>query len=447
MTSPRLYKQFFSLGGSQNTTQVSLQPPNFPYLPSPPAYPGTPTPLTLPSSTIPVTSTVGFTSTGTINIPSVTGNNTTQNNNISYTGITGSSFTGCTGGTGSVSNGTVVTQTSVPPSASWTAPPGVKWVIVTGCGGGGGGGAGASISSSNNAYPLFVWCIAGGGGGGQAATTNTHVLNVVPGATYPISIGLGGIGGTVNGVWNGAPYQGPAVYPNNYGGATWGTTGSAGQNTLFGTTIFFGGQGGRRGEIILRAFTPNEIDYFQSAGTGFPGSNANTNFDPGANPIGSSQFNKTDASVNAFPAAWPNPVLGGQIVQARSYGIWNPPAIASANFTLDQVLTAGIINNSVSLVGNAAAQGLSNLWTGGNAGSGGGGGGGISGNIYSQGGVGGQGAQGFAGYPFSGGGAFGVYGGGGGGGGGGEGLNYNNTHDGGPGGNGGSGFVEIAWIQ
>lgn len=428
MSSPRLFKQLFSLpiGGADATTTILN---------------GSPSGFTLPSTTIVVNSTSGFTSSGLINVVSintVAGIGTVgSNNTITYTGIVGNTFTGCTGGTGTVFNGAPVTQISNSPvfNANWIAPPGVKWVIVTGCGGGGGGGSGASNSSTNNAYPLFVWVIAGGGGGGQSAMTSTHVVPVVPGVSYPVSIGLGGLGGPVNYVFNGAPNPGP----NNYGGTAWGQPGSSGQNSLFGTIIFPGGQGGRRGEILQRGFVANEIDYGQYTGTGFPGSNSNSNFDPGANPIGGTQFNTAPV--------WPNPVLGGQIVQARSYGIWNPPGLVTSQFTLDQVVTQGIINNSQSLVANSAAPGLSNLWTGGGVGAGGGGGGGTSNNIYSVGGTGGQGAQGVAGYPFSVGGNSGIFGGGGGGGGGGEGLNYNNTHDGAPGGNGGVGFIEIAWMQ
>lgn len=423
MSNPRLFKQFFSLGGSQITCTAAPVTTVAPYT--------TPA-INLPTSTILVTSTAGFTSTGTINVVTyIQNNNQNINNTITYTGITGSSFTGCSGGTGILFAGTVITQLSVSASSSWTAPRGVKWVWVTGCGGGGGGGSGASVSSTNNAYPLFQEVIAGGGGGGQAAPTNTHVVSVIPGTTYPISIGLGGVGGTVNGVWNGAPYSGPAVFPNNYGGASWGNAGSNGQSTVFGSVIFPGAQGGRRGEILPRIFAWNEIKYATFNGIG--------NFGGGDDPIGSTQF--------AGGTPFPNPVLGGQVVQNRSYGIWNPPGIATSSFTLDQVLSIGGLNNSQSLVANSAPAGLSNQWTGGAGGSGGGGGGGSSNNMYSTGGSGGQGAQGFAGYPFSTGGNNGIYGGGGGGGGGGEGVNYNNTHSGSPGGNGGSGFIEIAWIQ
>jgi hypothetical protein len=427
MTSPRLFKQIFTFEGGAAAQTIPSQDN-----------------ITLPTSTIPVASTAGFTSSGQISFYTTVGANVYALQTVTYTGTTPTSFTGCTGGTGTIfiyatyPSPTLVTQTTASPVnvANWVAPPGVKWVWVTGCGGGGGGGSGASVSATNNAYPLFTWCIAGGGGGGQAAPTNTHVVPVTPGVSYPISIGLGGLGAVPNPVWNGAPYVVTALYPNNYGGACWGNYGSNGQSTIFGSLIFPGGQGGRRGEILQRAAAMNEIII-----------NGGGNFAGGDNPVGSTQYNKTDPGQGAFPPAFPNPVLGGQTVQGRTYGIWNPPGIQSSNFVLDQVITIGIINNSQSLVGPAAPAGANNDWSPGSGGAGGGGGGGISNNIYSFGGGGGQASFGSAGNNFANGGGNGGYGGGGGGGGGGEGVNFNNTHDGAHGGNGGAGFIEIAWIQ
>jgi hypothetical protein len=440
MTVSKLIKQAFTFNsGSDVFTYANNNPDG----------------VTLPTSTITVFSTASFTNSGQIQFYSYNGSNAFTLQTISYTSKNATQFLGCSGGTGTLFNYSTYPQNTVITQASnssanqftWTAPPGVKWVWVTGCGGGGGGGSGASVSSSNNAYPLFVWCIAGGGGGGQASVTSTHVIPVVPGVTYPVSIGYGGIGGSTNVVWNGAPFSGTPIFPNNYGGATWGNPGGSGQSSIFGTTVFAGGLGGKRGEILQRVVAVNEIDFYQAAGTGFPGVNANSNIDPGGNPIGSSQYNKTDPPSNSFPTPFQNPVLGGNVVQARTYGIWNPPGIVSSQFVLDQVLTIGVINNSQFPVANAAPQGLNNNWSPGTSGAGGGGGGGTSNNIYSVGGQGGQAAFGSGGNNFAYGGGFGQTGGGGGGGGGGEGLNYNNTHDGAPGGNGGAGFVEISWIQ
>jgi hypothetical protein len=437
MSSPRLFKQFFSLGNAANVTTLISTPSSY----------------TLPQSTITVNSTFGFIAASPsnpqiINVVSTnTAFNQAVNNTITYTGISGNMFTGCSGGSGTVSNGSLVTQLSSSPvfDTFWTPPPGVKWVIVTGCGGGGGGGSGASVSSASG-LPLFIYAIAGGGGGGQAALTSTHVVPVIPGLQYSISIGLGGVGGTVNSVFNGSPVVSGS---NNYGGVAWGNAGSAGQSSLFGSVTFPGGPGGRRGEVLQRVFAANEIDYVSSLNVSGSSpvnsvSSNSSNIDPTtspylANPVGSTQYNNSPA--------FPNPILGGQVVQARVHGIWNPPGLVTSPYTLDQVLNQGIINNSQAVVANSAPPGLSNLWTGGGYGSGGGGGGGTSNNIYSAGGQGGQGAQGIAGYPYATAGSSAVWGGGGGGGGGGEGINFNNTHDGAPGGNGGPGFIEIAWIQ
>jgi hypothetical protein len=429
MTVSRLVKQLFTYNGGANAQTTLNNNPD--------------AGITLPSGILPVASTAGFTTSGTISVYSSTGTGLYSLQTVTYTGITSTSFTGCAGGTGVLFNyatypsPNIITQASNSSANlfSWTAPPGVKWVWITGCGGGGGGGSGASVSSTNFAYPLFVWCLAGGGGGGQAAITSTHAVAVVPGATYPIALGYGGLGAVTNPVWNGNPYPGVALYPNNYGGACWGNPGSNGQSSIFGSFIFGGGQGGRRGEILQRAWSPSEQGAFAA----------------GDNAVGGTQYNgaRWPAGFTDFTtsAAFPNPVLGGQTVQNRTYGIWNPPGIQSSNFVLDQVITIGIINNSQSLVANAAPAGANCNWLPGSGGGGGGGGGGTSNNIYSVGGGGGFASFGNAGPNFAGGGGYGTYGGGGGGGGGGEGVYWNNTHDGAHGGDGGAGFIEIAWIQ
>lgn len=442
MTASKLTKLFFNYDSGVN---AATSPNN------------NPDGLALPASTITVFNTANFTNSGQISFYTITGTNQFSLQTISYTGKTATTFTGCSGGTGTLFNFstypsyTVITQTSGSPvspgqGSTWTAPPGVKWVWVTGCGGGGGGGSGASISSTNISYPYFIYGLAGGGGGGQAAITATHAIAVVPGTTYQIAIGLGGLGGIPNPVWNGNPFTGTPLYPNNYGGACWGNVGNSGQSSIFGTTVFPGGLGGRRGEILTRVFAANEMDWDRNGSTF-------QNFDPGANAIGTGSNQLYNGTTTCFgcPAGsttpFPNPVLGGQIVQPRVHGIWNPPGIQSSSFTFDQVLTIGVINNSQFPVANAAPQGLNDNWLPGSGGGGGGGGGGASNNIYSFGGGGGQASFGNAGNNFAGGGGFGAYGGGGGGGGGGEGVYWNNTHDGAPGGNGGPGFIEIAWIQ
>ena len=64
-------------------------------------------------------------------------------------------------------------------SGTWTAPPGVTYVLVEAWGAGGAGGQG---SPGNQ----------GGGGGGGAGAYQRAMLGVVPGTTYDLVIGDGG---------------------------------------------------------------------------------------------------------------------------------------------------------------------------------------------------------------------------------------------------------------
>jgi len=70
-------------------------------------------------------------------------------------------------------------------SGTFTVPPGVEIIYVTGYGGGGGGGSGAAHST----YPY-------GGGGGASGVMGLRIpLGVQPGDTLSIAIGAGGQGG------------------------------------------------------------------------------------------------------------------------------------------------------------------------------------------------------------------------------------------------------------
>jgi len=131
-------------------------------------------------------------------------------------------------------------------NSTWSTPAGVRFVIVTGCGGGGGGGGGAATSGAAN-----IHYYATGGSGGQPAPTSTQIVEVTPGITYTITIGLGGAGGGFTAVPN----------YNDGGGKAPGNVGSAGGSTVFGGVFFPGGQGGARGEIVYPAgpSDPNDL--------------------------------------------------------------------------------------------------------------------------------------------------------------------------------------------
>ena len=67
-----------------------------------------------------------------------------------------------------------------------TIPAGIKAIFARGCGGGGGGGGGRQGNSVVN--PV-------GGAGGGASLEHTVPLEVTPGTTYYVTVGVGGAGG------------------------------------------------------------------------------------------------------------------------------------------------------------------------------------------------------------------------------------------------------------
>jgi hypothetical protein len=67
-------------------------------------------------------------------------------------------------------------------SSVWTAPPGVTRVLVEAWGAGGAGGVGAPVNRGG-----------GGGGGGGAGSYQRVVVPVVPGTTYDLVVGDGGL--------------------------------------------------------------------------------------------------------------------------------------------------------------------------------------------------------------------------------------------------------------
>ena len=77
-------------------------------------------------------------------------------------------------------------------SSTWTCPPGVTSVQILTVGAGGGGGT-------------TQYADRGAGGGGAGAVIYRSSQTVVPGTTYPVTVGLGGFGGQqyVNATYNG----------------------------------------------------------------------------------------------------------------------------------------------------------------------------------------------------------------------------------------------------
>jgi hypothetical protein len=121
-------------------------------------------------------------------------------------------------------------------NSSWTCPAGVRYVILTGCGGGGGGGGGSGADRTSG-YAVNM-----SGAGGEPALTTTQVFYVTPSLTYNVTLGLGGGGG------NGVTGLGLSA-----GLAGNGTSGARGGDTSFGSISFAGGAGGIFGAAMTTA--------------------------------------------------------------------------------------------------------------------------------------------------------------------------------------------------
>ncbi|OWF77952.1 hypothetical protein B4900_14915 [Yersinia rohdei] len=148
-------------------------------------------------------------------------------------------------------------------SGSFIVPEGVTKIWVSGCAAGGGGGSSLATNSAS-----FV---TGGSGGGAGQPVIRFLLTVTPGQVIPVTIGLGGTGGTaatnnataggntqlgVGGallnLFGGSPgilSGGGASYPSNFGGPAGGAgypAGSYAQDTSsFTATTAYGGGGGQ----------------------------------------------------------------------------------------------------------------------------------------------------------------------------------------------------------
>ena len=131
-------------------------------------------------------------------------------------------------------NGTVDNQ--------WTCPAGITSVKVECWGAGGGGGAATNVAGR-----------VGGGGGGGSYVTNT--IAVVPGTTYTITVGAGGLtpstsAVTCYGLSGGkSEFSGAGVTTITASGGTGGGGGTGVTGSTSGTPLVTGGSGGSLGGI------------------------------------------------------------------------------------------------------------------------------------------------------------------------------------------------------
>ncbi len=162
---------------------------------------------------------------------------------------------------------------STPGTTTWTVPACVNSITVQVWAGGGGGGAVWSrFDPKTNSPGSNEICPAAGGGGGGGFVSRTYT--VVPGQTYNITVGAGGIGGVINNSLSSNRAQ----------------NGSAGGNSTFsgpatagpGTLTAFGGSGGFAANIQRSCLGGCSGATHQGAngngGSGNGGSNGTTTF-------------------------------------------------------------------------------------------------------------------------------------------------------------------------
>ncbi|GMA50115.1 hypothetical protein GCM10025857_14720 [Alicyclobacillus contaminans] len=114
-------------------------------------------------------------------------------------------------------------------SGTFTVPNGVYRIFVQLWGGGGGGGSGSAGFTNSGTTKYY----SGGGGGGAGAYAEGWI-SVTPGQQIPVTIGLGGAGGT-------------PVSVSTIGATQSGNIGTNGGNTAVGGLIALGGAGGTQG--------------------------------------------------------------------------------------------------------------------------------------------------------------------------------------------------------
>ena len=176
-----------------------------------------------------------------------------------------------------LTNYSLIAQTtetfSTPGTTTWTVPACVNSITVQVWAGGGGGGAVWSrFDPKTNSPGSNEICPAAGGGGGGGFVSRTYT--VVPGQTYNITVGAGGIGGVINNSLSSNRAQ----------------NGSAGGNSIFsgpatagpGTLTAFGGSGGFAANIQRSCLGGCSGATHQGAngngGSGNGGSNGTTTF-------------------------------------------------------------------------------------------------------------------------------------------------------------------------
>lgn len=126
----------------------------------------------------------------------------------------------------------------------WTVPDNVSKLFLNLIGGGGGGAAALNANQISALAGMGIFCAGGGGGGGGSGDIiSNYALNVVPGDTFDIIVGNGGLGGPPNSGNNGSNGQCTIVMGNSGTVAGFELVAFGGQRG-FNSGNCFGGKGG-----------------------------------------------------------------------------------------------------------------------------------------------------------------------------------------------------------
>lgn len=203
-------------------------------------------------------------------------------------------------------------------SGSFTVPVGVTQIYVSGCAAGGGGGSSLATNASS-----FV---TGGSGGGAGQSALRVPITVTPGQVIPVTIGVGGTGGT-------------EVSNNATAG---GTTQLGAAGALL--SLVGGGPGllGTGGTAVPGNYAgPN-------GGAGFPNGGAAMDTTVYAGGVAAGGVGGIGGSTPFGNAGFPGRGASGS----------NPPPLPGAGFGAGGSGSGGAYNSSVSAPGTAGAAGL-----------------------------------------------------------------------------------------
>jgi hypothetical protein len=266
---------------------------------------------------------------------------TTQMMSVPYALYAGSAKTSIKAGTGITINGDTInavnqnlisnspnltgkTNIGFATSGTWTCPAGVTQIMVQLWGGAGGGGANGGYYTGNIGQ-YSCGCGGKGGNGGY----NMAIIDVIPGNTYIINIGIGG---------NGGKYD-VSRYQNQIQGTLAQTSSTSGQNSFFiynGINLLIA-QGGTAGSNASNPGTSYNSPQIPFANDGVDGTISN--YQP--NLVSFNTASQLSSSLSYIPTGYiqstlaPNASsIGGS--PAGFYNNWYCPTYCGCNMTNGQ---------------------------------------------------------------------------------------------------------------